>query len=165
MRCGIALGSNLGDRAANLREGLEALRKLSADGEVLASRFYETEPVDCEPDAPGFLNAAGEIEYASAPSDLLAGLQAVEVEMGRPSKHPRNAPRLLDLDILYFGELVLENGNLIVPHPRLAERRFVLAPLADIRPELILPGMSDPVKTLLANLPDMPQVNPWSETP
>lgn len=165
MKCGIALGSNLGDRAANLHEGLEALRKLSADGEVLASRFYETEPVDCAPDAPGFLNAVAEIEFSASPGDLLAALQAVEVRMGRPSNHPRNAPRELDLDILYCGDLVLAEGDLVVPHPRLAERRFVLAPLADIRPELVLPGMSVPVKTLLANLPEMPQVTPWTETP
>ncbi len=155
MRAGIALGSNLGDRLAHLRQARERVLGLpGVSGPAISSRVYETEPVQSGPDAGAFLNAIIEVEYDGQPITLLDGLQRVEAELGRPSKRPRNAPRTIDLDILYTGNLVLCNEDVVIPHPRLHLRRFVLAPLADIRPDLILPGQQRPVAELLAGLND-----------
>ena len=155
MKTGIALGSNLGDRLANLSAGREAVRRIAGVREpVLLSRVYETEPVGTGPDAAPFLNAVIEIEFTGDPGALLAGLRGIESSLGRPTRHPRNAPRTLDLDILYIGDLVLARDDLIIPHPRLHLRRFVLTPLNDIRPELRLPGQARPVSELLAQLDD-----------
>ncbi|SRR5579862_1693805 len=138
MRCGIALGSNLGDRMENLRRAREALAALHQGGEpMLCSRVWETEPVDCPPGAAPYLNAAVEIEFAGDPATLLEALQAIERKSGRPDTRPRNAPRTLDLDALYAGDTVLESGEILLPHPRMHLRRFVLIPLRDIRPELV----------------------------
>ena len=155
MRTGIALGSNLGDRLANLRAGRDAVLALSGvSGRLLASRVYETEPVGTGPDAGAFLNAVIEVSFAGEPHELLAGLQQIESAMGRPSRRPRNAPRTLDLDILYMGERVVAEAELEIPHPRLQLRRFVLQPLHDIRPSLLLPGWKSTVGELFRTLAD-----------
>ncbi len=157
MRIGIALGSNVGDRLHNLQLARGELLSIPAvSGDALSSKVYETEPVDCEPGSAPYLNAVVEIEYDGHPISLLDELQGIEKKMGRPSKRPRNAPRTIDLDILYAGNLTLANEEIVIPHPRLHSRRFVLAPLNDIRPDLILPGYHDPVSTLLARLPEKP---------
>ena len=155
MRAGIALGSNLGDRLQNLRAGRDAVLRLpGVSAPLLASRIYETEPVGTGPDAGAFLNTVIEVEFTGQPHELLIGLQTIEAAMGRPSKRPRNAPRTLDLDILYVGNLVLANDEIVIPHPRLHIRRFVLQPLHDIRPELLLPGQQSTVRELFAKLAD-----------
>jgi 2-amino-4-hydroxy-6-hydroxymethyldihydropteridine diphosphokinase len=155
MRAGIALGSNVGDRLANLRAGRDAVLRLpDVAPPILTSRVYETDPVGTEPEAGRFLNAVMEVEFAGPPMVLLRGLREIEAALGRPSRHPRNAPRTLDLDILYLGDLAIAFDELIVPHPRLHLRRFVLAPLNDIRPELRLPPLEAPVAELLARLGD-----------
>jgi len=157
MKTGIALGSNIGDRLHNLRLARKELLAIpSISGEALCSKVYETEPVDCEPGSASYLNAVVEIEYEGHPVSLLDELQGIEQKMGRPSKRPRNAPRTIDLDILYAGNLTLANEEIVIPHPRLHSRRFVLAPLHDIRPDLILPGYHDPISTLLGRLPEKP---------
>jgi 2-amino-4-hydroxy-6-hydroxymethyldihydropteridine diphosphokinase len=164
MRAGIALGSNLGDRLAHLRQAREQVLALpGVSGPAINSRIYETEAVQSEPDAGAFLNAIVEVEYDGQPITLLDGLQRVEAQLGRPSKRPRNAPRTIDLDILYAGNLVLCNDDVVIPHPRLHLRRFVLAPLADIRPELILPGQQRSVAELLAELNDPATVELFAE--
>ncbi len=141
MRTGIALGSNLGDRLANLTAGRAAVLRLpGVTAPVLHSRVYETEPVGTGPDAGPFLNAVMEVDFAGDPLTLLAALRSIESALGRPTRYPRNAPRTLDLDILYAGDLVMTDDTLILPHPRLHLRRFVLAPLNDIRPDLRLAG-------------------------
>ena len=131
---------------------------------VLSSRVFETEPVGSGADAGAYLNAAIEVEFAGQPIALLESLQAIEAEHGRPSKRPRNAPRTLDLDILYVGNLTLSNQEVVIPHPRLHLRRFVLTPLADIRPDLVLPGQQRSVAELLATLSDPAAVELFVET-
>jgi len=147
MRIGIALGSNLGDREANLRAAVAAVREV-AESPVLLSRVYETEPVDCPPDAATFLNAAMEIGYSGDIHILLQYLQSIESQRGRPRLRDKNSPRTIDLDILYAGDLVLNDPELILPHPRIAERFFVLLPLNDIVPELRLPKQISTIREL-----------------
>ncbi len=155
MRTGIALGSNLGDRLAHLKAGLNAILQLPAvQGPVKCSRVYETEPVASDPDAGSFLNAVVEVEFEGQPITLMDHLQGIEASMGRPSKRPRNAPRIIDLDILYVGNLALSNDEVVIPHPRLHQRRFVLTPLNDIAPDLCLPGQRSAIMDLLRNVAD-----------
>ena len=165
MRAGIALGSNLGDRLGHLRRARSLVLALpGVAAPAVDSRVYETEPVQSGPDAGAYLNAVIEVEYDGQPITLLDGLQRIEAEFGRPSKRPRNAPRTIDLDILYAGNLVLSNEEVVIPHPRLHLRRFVLTPLADIRPDLILPGQQQSIATLLAGLNDPSAVELFAET-
>ena len=164
MRAGIALGSNLGDRFSHLRKAREDVLRLPGVAAPMASsRIYETDPVNSGPDSAPYLNAVIEVEYQGQPITLLDGLQKIEADFGRPSKRPRNAPRTIDLDILYAGNLSLSNDEVVIPHPRLHLRRFVLAPLADIRPELILPGQELSVSELLARLEDRAGVALYAE--
>ncbi len=157
MHFGIALGSNLGDRAENLRRGIALLMESVPGAELIASAaLYETDPVDCTPEAQAFLNTVIEIIAPCAPQELHARLKAVESALGRPEQRERNSPRTLDLDLLYADDVVSDDPELILPHPRLHQRRFVLQPLADIRPELVLPGQRDPVAVLLKSLDDDP---------
>jgi 2-amino-4-hydroxy-6-hydroxymethyldihydropteridine diphosphokinase len=152
---GIALGSNLGDREAELRGGMDFLRSLAFEGLLLESTPIETEPVDCPPGSSPFLNAVAEIELDShrfPPLLLLDRLQAFERSRGRPERREVNAPRPLDLDILYYGDLMLHDPRLVIPHPRAIQRRFVLQPLAEIRPDLILPGQAHTVRKLFQEL-------------
>lgn len=154
MRAAIALGSNLGDRKANLRAALRGIRKLSDPAQpFLVSRFYVTSPVNCPPDSDQFINAAVEISPELGPIELMRALQAIEAAMGRPDARERNSPRPIDLDIIYFGDLRIESPELVIPHPRVAERRFVLAPLADIAPCFVLPGMTCTIQNQLSKLP------------
>lgn len=159
MKAGVALGSNLGDRLANLRAARTAIAAL---GDVrpllLASAVYETEPVGCAADAAKFLNAVVEIDCAGEAHDLLRELVEIETRLGRPASHARNISRTLDLDFLYFGDMQIETPELQLPHPRIAEREFVLRPLADIRPELVLPNQTEPTRNLLLKLPKGPAV-------
>lgn len=165
MRAGIALGSNLGDRLAHLRAACALLRVAPAIGEpILYSRIYETEPVGTASNAEPFLNAVAEVEFEGHPLTLLDELQAIEARLGRPSKRPRNASRVIDLDVLYVGNLALSNDEIVIPHPRLHVRRFVLQPLSDLRPELVLPGQHRTVAELLGAVGDDAQVRLRTET-
>ena len=165
MRAGLALGSNLGDRLTQLSHARTCVLALpGVSSPALSSRVYETEPVGSGPDAGAYLNAVLEVEYDGQPITLLDGLQRIEADFGRPSKRPRNAPRTLDLDILYAGNLVLSNAEVVIPHPRLHLRRFVLTPLADIRPDLIVPGHQENVAALLARLHDPARVELFADT-
>ena len=147
----IALGSNQGDPRANVERALERLAEFS-DGPVLSSSLHETEPVDCPPGSPGFVNAVVVIRPrpGETPETLLGKLQALEKEFGRTPKRVLNEPRSLDLDLIAFGGERRATPQLVLPHPRAHQRRFVLAPLAEIAPDLVLPGQTATVAQLLA---------------
>ncbi|MEX1110954.1 MAG: 2-amino-4-hydroxy-6-hydroxymethyldihydropteridine diphosphokinase [Chthoniobacterales bacterium] len=156
---GLALGSNLGERAAHLRAARDFLATLhEGEDPPAVSPVYETDPVDCPPGSAAFLNAVLEIDTSRRPEELLGLLGEFERRLGRSAQRERNAPRPVDIDILYVGDRRIESPELVVPHPRLAARRFVLQPLADIRPGLVLPGHRCTVAALLAALPANPAV-------
>jgi 2-amino-4-hydroxy-6-hydroxymethyldihydropteridine diphosphokinase len=155
MRTAVALGSNLGDRLDNLRAARQRISDLpDVQPPVLSSAIYETDPVDCEPGAPKFLNAVVEFGYNGDPLQLLKRLKSAEDALGRPREHARNVSRKIDIDLLYIGDMKINDGELQLPHPRMHLRKFVLQPLADIRPELILPRQTKTVRELLAQLND-----------
>lgn len=139
VRAFVALGSNLGDTQAHLRLALEALARLPQTRLVAQSRLYRTPPWGVL-DQPPFLNAAVELETALAPHALLDELSAIEQAAGRLREGERWGPRTLDLDLLHVDGVVLNDARLTLPHPRIAERAFVLLPLAELAPELDLPG-------------------------
>jgi len=159
MRTAVALGSNLDDRLANLRAARTAVINLpGVTPPILSSAIYETDPVDCEPGAAKFLNAVIEFDYKDQPRDLLKQLKAIENALGRPSNHSRNVSRRIDIDLLYLGNREIETEGLRLPHPRMHERKFVLQPLNDIRPQLVLPGQTKAVTELLAEASDSGKV-------
>jgi len=137
---GIALGSNLGNRLRNLQDARDLLQRIAEPGSLLQAPIYQTEPVACPEESPDFYNTVVEIRYAGSAQDLLDATQAIELRLGRLASPERNAPRVIDVDILYFGDQRIDGALLELPHPRLTSRRFVLQPLADIRPDLLLPG-------------------------
>jgi 2-amino-4-hydroxy-6-hydroxymethyldihydropteridine diphosphokinase len=152
-RVGIALGSNLGDRLANLEAARASLRKISApDSLFLQASTYQTEPLLCPPGSPFFYNSVVELSFDGSPTELLEITQSLEKRLGRLEVPERNAPRVIDIDLLYFGDQMIDTENLILPHPRIGERRFVLEPLAEIRPELVLPGQHHTVRELLLEM-------------
>lgn len=151
MRAGVALGSNLANRLANLRAARKTIVTLAGVAPpILSSWIYETDPVDCEPGAEKFLNAVLEFDFAGTAPDLLPKLKEIERELGRSRDQARNISRQIDIDLLYFGETKIQDQALQLPHPRMHLRKFVLQPLADIRPELVLPDQSKTVLELLA---------------
>ncbi|MBL9158574.1 MAG: 2-amino-4-hydroxy-6-hydroxymethyldihydropteridine diphosphokinase [Verrucomicrobiales bacterium] len=142
-RVGISLGSNLGDRIAHLRDAVARLAPLRSSSHLLVSPVFETEPVDCPEGSEAFFNAVIEIETDLPPLDLLAATQAIEREMGRPEVRAVNAPRTIDLDLLYYDDLAMRSPGLELPHPRMFQRAFVLKPLAAIRPDFVPAGALD----------------------
>ena len=153
MKVGLSLGSNVGERLLHLQQAKSYLLSLSTEQWHRASPVYESEPVDCPAGSAKFLNAVLEIEFTGAPRTLLNKTLAYEMAHGRARSAGLNAPRTIDIDILYFGEKEIVEHDLIIPHPRLAERRFVLVPLAAICPDLIVKGTSKTVRLLLRELP------------
>jgi len=145
MKVFLSLGSNVGNREANLRAAIERLRVLRV------SRIYETEPVDYT-EQPWFLNLVVEIETELSPFELLAATARIEQELGRVRTIAKG-PRTIDIDILFYGDAVIDEPTLQIPHPRMAERRFVLAPLADLAPDLRHPLTRQTVREMLASAP------------
>lgn len=146
----VALGSNLGDPGAHMREALQRLAQHLAVDRV--SSLYRTEPVGFR-EQPDFLNAVASAHTQKTPGEVLALLVGIEAAMGRRRDVPLG-PRTIDLDLLLHDEAVVAEPDLTLPHPRMAKRRFVLEPLAEIAPELRPPGLGGTVRELLARLPD-----------
>jgi 2-amino-4-hydroxy-6-hydroxymethyldihydropteridine diphosphokinase len=151
----LSLGSNVGDRLENLNNAMQLFC-----GAGIALRFtssiYETEPVD-NTNQGWFLNCVAEVSTALEPVALLQKLQKIEMELGRERITPKG-PRTLDIDILLYGDLVMQSDNLTLPHPRMLQRRFVLQPLHEIAPALVIPGAGKTIEQALSELCDPAQV-------
>ena len=145
----VSVGSNLGERQKNV---LAAIRALQDDQATLvaASGLYETEPTDLE-DQPWFINAVAKLSTTRSPGALLELCQEIERSLGR-EKGVRFGPRVLDIDILLYGDDVVDTDDLTIPHPRMSERRFVLVPLAEIAPDLADPRTGEPFAQMLQRL-------------
>ncbi len=159
----ISLGSNLKSTLGSPQEviglaGIE-LAALSFHSPIVSS-LYETEPVDCEPGSPNFINAAAAISVSPqcSPEELLQQLHQIEARFGRYRGKTPNAARILDLDLICFGLRISSEAGLEIPHPRAHQRRFVLQPIAELAPDLVLPGQTVTVQALLSQLPTAPAV-------
>jgi 2-amino-4-hydroxy-6-hydroxymethyldihydropteridine diphosphokinase len=152
MRAFVAVGSNLGDRWARLALAARELRAAPGVAVVRASRVWDTAPLG--PPQPRYLNAVLELETTRTPRSLLALLRSVEAAAGR-RRDVRWGARTLDLDLLVAGDWIVHEPGLTVPHPELANRRFVLAPLAELRPELVVPGTGLAVGRMLEEAPPL----------
>jgi 2-amino-4-hydroxy-6-hydroxymethyldihydropteridine diphosphokinase len=146
MRAYLGLGSNLGDRQGNIDEAIRRLEATEGIAVTRRSSTLDTAPVG-GPEQPRYLNAACEVETALSPHELLRAALRIERQMGR-RRTVRWGPRIIDIDILLFGELIIEDADLVVPHPRLAERGFVLAPLAEIAPKLRHPATGEAIEAM-----------------
>lgn len=154
----LSLGSNIGDRAANLNAAIDRLRVL---GEVVAvSSFYETEPVEFIAQA-WFLNCAVALDTEKTPQQLLAGIVDIEQQLGR-RRGRKKGPRIIDLDILLFGNSIVDDPGLTIPHPAMHERRFALEPLAEIAPDALHPVLQLTIRELRDALPSEPVVRKTS---
>lgn len=151
----IALGSNLGDRLANLRAGVAGLAACDEIEITGVSRLYETAPVGGPADQGAYLNAALTAHTSLPPRDLLALMHRVEARRER-ARVVHWGPRTLDLDLLVYGDLVSDDPSLCLPHPRQHERRFVLVPVCDVAPDLVHPALGRTMRDLLADLPVEP---------
>jgi len=147
----VALGSNVGDSSAILLRAMDQLERLSS-GPLLRSSLWETEPVDCPPDSPPFINAMVGLDPlpGETPETLLKKLKALEIQFGRKPKTVPNEARPLDLDLIAFGNEIRNGHDLVLPHPRAHERRFVLAPWAEITPGYVMPTQTLSVSELLS---------------
>ena len=160
MEMGLSLGSNVGDREAHLQQAAAAVARLPDLQIIAQSPIYETEPVDVAEeykDLP-FLNAVLVVEAGQQAEDVSTAVHDIEARMGRKRGLDRNAPRPIDIDIIFAGKEMIDDEDLTVPHPRWAQRRFVVQPLADIRPDLLLPGSEQTVGQVLLSLPRLPEV-------
>jgi 2-amino-4-hydroxy-6-hydroxymethyldihydropteridine diphosphokinase len=146
----VALGSNLGSPRETVLCAMDRLQGLS-DQPIIRSSLYETDPVDCPPGSPKFVNAVAGLlpRSGETPETLLDKLKSLEREFGRQPKRMHNEARPLDLDLIAFGKETRNTTDLVLPHPRAHERRFVLEPLAEIAPDFVLPGQTQTARDLL----------------
>ena len=156
MKAFIGLGSNLGDREANIRQALEQLEQLPETTLVRGSSLYDTEPVGV-PDQPNFLNGVVEVETFLAPRQLLWNLMLIERRLGRV-RTQRWGPRVIDLDLLLYADQVLDEPDLQVPHPHMTQRSFVMVPLVELEPLLVHPVTGQTMLAILQRLGAEPLV-------
>ncbi len=148
IRIALSLGGNLGDVASAFDSAIIALAEEGLC-DIRRSSIYKTAPVDCAPGTPDFLNMAIAGDWYGTPEELFELCKELEVRAGRPAKHARNASRTLDLDIILFGDLILDMPHLKIPHIELKNRLFVLEPLTEIAPNWKYPGTDTTLKMLL----------------
>ncbi len=156
MEIGFSLGSNLYNRKRLLMQAKNLLLSAPRTRYVDQSPIYETTPVDVKPEyqSMAYLNSVVIVESELPMESWLSYIGKIEKNLGRERTEDRNAPRTIDIDIIYAGEQIIDGGGLEVPHPRWAERRFVVQPLNDVRPDMILPEMNKPVSVILSSLPN-----------
>lgn len=150
--CYIAVGSNLGEREENIRQAIQALRESEAIAVVRTSPLYETKAEGIESDAPPFLNGAIEIATSRSPQELLQRLLEIEKRLGRVRDKEIHASRTIDLDLLLYGDEIVNEPEVSVPHPRMHQRRFVLQPLSDLCPKRTIPGRKETILEALERL-------------
>jgi 2-amino-4-hydroxy-6-hydroxymethyldihydropteridine diphosphokinase len=155
MEIGFSLGSNLGNRKRLLMQAKNLLLSAPRTHYVDQSPIYETTPVDVKPEyqSMAYLNSVVIVESDLPMESWLSYIGKIEENLGRERNEDRNAPRTIDIDIIYAGDQIIDGGGLEVPHPRWAERRFVVQPLNDVRPGMILPETNTPVSVILNSLP------------
>lgn len=152
----VSIGSNLGDKPLNCRSGIEAVSRLEGCRVTARSRFFRTSPVDYL-DQDWFVNAVIRVETTFSPAAFLERLQSIQAQAGRTRSLIRFGPRELDLDIIFYDDVVLDTPSLSIPHPRMHKRRFVLEPLCDIDPGIIHPVLQVDISTLLGRIDDPDQ--------
>ncbi len=152
----ISIGSNIGDKLLNCQKGIAALTKSGRSVITGQSGYYKTEPVDYT-DQDWFVNSAVKIETALDPFQLFSELKAIEKETGRTEGRIKYGPRILDLDIIFYDDIVINSSKLIIPHPEMHKRRFVLKPICDIDSKLVHPVLKMDMQYLLNNLDDKHQ--------
>lgn len=153
----IGIGANLGDPAKSCRDGFSRMDGIEGVRVVRHSSLYRTEPVG-KPDQPWFVNAVAEVRTVLCPKDLLTVLKTIEKEMGRPEEHIRWGPRIIDFDILLYGQEVIRVGGLTIPHPELHRRRFTMEPLYEIASYVIHPAFGISIEGLRDRLDDRSMV-------
>lgn len=160
MEIGLSLGSNLGDRLQNLKAAKKLILAPGNAAFIAQSPVYETDPVDVPASDRymPFLNAVLIVASETTVKDLQNIFRRIELEMGRAPEAARNSRRPIDIDIIYAGALRIEADGVMIPHPRWFQRRFVLQPLCDLRPDLVIPGQASAVQDVLRNLPDRHKV-------
>ena len=147
----VSVGSNMGDKLGNCRRAIAALGEIDSTRVLAVSRFYKTAPVDYL-DQDWFVNAAVKIDTPLAPLELLEALHKIQRRAGRTHDLIRFGPRVIDLDIIFYDAAVIQTPELVVPHPRMHKRRFVLQPICDIDPAIVHPVIKKSVRTLLGRL-------------
>ena len=153
----LSLGSNLGDREANLAGAITILGNYQENSELRSASFFSSKPL-FNTDQPDFLNTVLELVTTFTPFEFLDEIKNIERLLGRPSKHEKNAPRTIDIDILTFGESFLETEDLTIPHPDMPFRRFVLVPFNELAPNYIITGWKISIKELLNRCIDKSEV-------